>query len=221
MGPMLNPQFKTPFFLAQSAPSGRILYKFEASSCLHVNGFNLGLSLTLIRQATNTEYPVCIVWIGQNHIHIYYIYIYIYPVCIVWIGQNHIYIRYSHGIFGRQITKYTVIYGAYIYGSVQPYVYVAGLLFLNSPCTYRHTLTHTITHTLIHTHTACTGQGHDGGGLEWRQHLVPLLHKVRVNCFCADAPVGVCPLLFCADALVGVCSLLFCAKTPVGAYSML
>jgi len=77
MGPMLNPQFKTPFFLAQSAPSGRILYKFEASSCLHVNGFNLGLSLTLIRQATNTEYPVCIVWIGQNHIHIYYIYIYI------------------------------------------------------------------------------------------------------------------------------------------------
>jgi hypothetical protein len=29
-------------------------------------------------------------------------------------GQNHIYIRCIYGIFGREITKHTVIYGAYI-----------------------------------------------------------------------------------------------------------
>ena len=30
------------------------------------------------------------------------------------VGQNHIYIRYVYGIFGREITIYTVIYGVYI-----------------------------------------------------------------------------------------------------------
>jgi len=30
------------------------------------------------------------------------------------IGQNHIYIRFIYGIFGRESTKYTVIYGVYI-----------------------------------------------------------------------------------------------------------
>jgi hypothetical protein len=29
------------------------------------------------------------------------------------VGQNHIYIRCIHGIFGREITKYTVNYGVY------------------------------------------------------------------------------------------------------------
>jgi len=36
------------------------------------------------------------------------------------VGQNHIYTVYIHGIFGREITKYTVIYGVYIYNSGQP-----------------------------------------------------------------------------------------------------
>ena len=30
------------------------------------------------------------------------------------VGQNHIYIRFIYGIFGREITKYTVIYVIYI-----------------------------------------------------------------------------------------------------------
>ena len=30
------------------------------------------------------------------------------------VGQNHIYIRFTYGIFGREVTKYTVIYGVYI-----------------------------------------------------------------------------------------------------------
>ena len=30
------------------------------------------------------------------------------------VGQDHIYVRCTHGIFGREITKFTVIYGAYI-----------------------------------------------------------------------------------------------------------
>jgi len=30
------------------------------------------------------------------------------------VGQSHIYIRCIYGIFGREITKYTVIYGVYI-----------------------------------------------------------------------------------------------------------
>jgi len=32
------------------------------------------------------------------------------------------YIRCVYGIFDREITKYTVIYGVYIYGSGQPYL---------------------------------------------------------------------------------------------------
>jgi len=31
------------------------------------------------------------------------------------VGQNHIYIRCVYGNFGREITKYTVIYGVYIW----------------------------------------------------------------------------------------------------------
>ena len=30
------------------------------------------------------------------------------------VGQNHIYIRCIYGIFGREITKYTVIYGVHV-----------------------------------------------------------------------------------------------------------
>jgi hypothetical protein len=30
------------------------------------------------------------------------------------VGQNHIYIVCIYGIFGREMTKYTVIYGVYI-----------------------------------------------------------------------------------------------------------
>jgi len=30
------------------------------------------------------------------------------------VGQNHIYTVYIYGIFGREITKYTVIYGVHI-----------------------------------------------------------------------------------------------------------
>jgi hypothetical protein len=37
--------------------------------------------------------------VGQNHIYIYI----------------HIFIQCIYGIFGREITKYTVIYGVYIY----------------------------------------------------------------------------------------------------------
>ena len=33
---------------------------------------------------------------------------------IARVGQNHIYIRCIHGIFGREITEFTVIYGVYI-----------------------------------------------------------------------------------------------------------
>ena len=36
-----------------------------------------------------------------------------------------IHIRCMYGIFGREITKYTVIYGVYIYGSGQPYTCAA------------------------------------------------------------------------------------------------
>jgi len=36
------------------------------------------------------------------------------------VGQNHKYKRCVYGIFGREITKPTVIYGVYIYGSGQP-----------------------------------------------------------------------------------------------------
>jgi len=32
---------------------------------------------------------------------------------IVRVGQSHIYIRCIYNIFGREVTKYTVIYGAY------------------------------------------------------------------------------------------------------------
>jgi len=40
---------------------------------------------------------------------------------ISWLGlARTIYIRYIHGIFGREITKYTVIY-VHIYGFGQPY----------------------------------------------------------------------------------------------------
>ena len=37
---------------------------------------------------------------------------------MIRVGQNHTFIAYTvwciHGVFGRKITKYTVIYGAYI-----------------------------------------------------------------------------------------------------------
>ena len=40
-----------------------------------------------------------------------------------------------YGVFGREITKYTVIYGVCIYGSGQPYTYA---------CSHKPTLTHTM-----------------------------------------------------------------------------
>ena len=33
---------------------------------------------------------------------------------IIRVGQNHRYIRCIYGIFGREVTKYTVTYGVYI-----------------------------------------------------------------------------------------------------------
>ena len=41
------------------------------------------------------------------------------------VGQNHIYIRCIYGIVGRDITRYTVIYGVYytnIFRPGQPYI---------------------------------------------------------------------------------------------------
>jgi hypothetical protein len=47
------------------------------------------------------------------------------------------YMRHVNGIFGREITKYTVIwsYAAFIYGSGQPYTYIknVGALVVSSP----------------------------------------------------------------------------------------
>jgi len=41
-----------------------------------------------------------------------------------WLGlARTIYIRFMYGIFGREITEYTVIYSVYIYGSGQPYAW--------------------------------------------------------------------------------------------------
>jgi hypothetical protein len=51
--------------------------------------------------------------VGQNSIYT--------PSVTVYVGlARTIYIRCTYGIFGLEITKYTV----YIYGSGQPYVYV-------------------------------------------------------------------------------------------------
>ena len=38
-----------------------------------------------------------------------------HQVRICRVGQNHIYTRCIYGIFDREITKYTVIYSAYIW----------------------------------------------------------------------------------------------------------
>jgi hypothetical protein len=42
------------------------------------------------------------------------------------VGQNHIYTVYTclHGTLGWEITKYTVMYGVYIYGSDQTYLQI-------------------------------------------------------------------------------------------------
>jgi len=37
-----------------------------------------------------------------------------YTCFIFSVGQNHIYIRRVYDISGREITKYTVIYGVYV-----------------------------------------------------------------------------------------------------------
>ena len=55
---------------------------------------------------------VCFCWIrvGQNHICTL-------QVCFCWlrVGQNHIYVRCIYiRFFGREITKYAVIFGVYI-----------------------------------------------------------------------------------------------------------
>jgi hypothetical protein len=39
---------------------------------------------------------------------------------VKWVGQNPINIRCIYGIFGKEIAKYTVIYGVDKYGSGQP-----------------------------------------------------------------------------------------------------
>jgi len=46
------------------------------------------------------------------------------PQHMTRVGQDHIYTRCIYGMFGREITKYTVIYGAYnIHGSDQLYTW--------------------------------------------------------------------------------------------------
>ena len=48
------------------------------------------------------------------------------------VGQSHIYIRFIYGVFGREITKHTVIYGIYIYiyDSGQLYVYIYSSMYM-------------------------------------------------------------------------------------------
>jgi len=36
------------------------------------------------------------------------------------LGQNHKYTRHTYGIFGKKITKHTVVHGVYLYGCGQP-----------------------------------------------------------------------------------------------------
>jgi len=45
----------------------------------------------------------------------------IITLLILWIGQTK-HIRCIYGISGMEITKYSVIYGVYIYSSGQPYL---------------------------------------------------------------------------------------------------
>jgi len=61
------------------------------------------------------------------------------------VGQNHIYIRCVYGIFGREFTIYTVIYGVYIYNSGQPYTYVR-LIGMKLPYTCSSSYPELITH---------------------------------------------------------------------------
>jgi len=92
-----------------------------------------------------------------------------YVTLINRVGQNPIYIRCIYGIFGKEITKYKLIYGAYIYNYGQPYIFRLSILdtrasfdlhtrslfdlpILQAP-THTHTHTHTLTHTHTHTHT--------------------------------------------------------------------
>jgi len=71
----------------------------------------------------------------------------------------YIYGVYTVYLFGREITKYTVIYGAYI--RFWPTLQVCERLNANLPVcqhtvhthTHTHTNTHKHTHTLTHTHT--------------------------------------------------------------------
>jgi hypothetical protein len=44
-----------------------------------------------------------------------------------------IYIRCMYGVFGREMTKYTVIYGVYIHDSGQPYLHTIGKQTLSVP----------------------------------------------------------------------------------------
>ena len=43
------------------------------------------------------------------------------------VGQNRLYTECMYGVFGREITKYTVVYSVCIYGSGQPYALIDSL----------------------------------------------------------------------------------------------
>jgi hypothetical protein len=52
------------------------------------------------------------------------------PEAVCRVGQNHIYTRCIYGIFGRELTKYMVTYGAYI--RFWPTLAICGDVFLSS-----------------------------------------------------------------------------------------
>ena len=85
------------------------------------------------------------------------------------VGQNHIYIRCIYGIFGREITKYTVIYGVYI--RFWPTLHVSHLscLLILSALISTHTYIPASRLTLVCIQGAI--EGHILGTFEDRAHL--------------------------------------------------
>jgi len=107
--------------------------------------------------------PSYISRVGQYHIHTVYIYIYILGRKIhghtCRVCQYHIYIRCMYGNYGREITKYTVIHGAYVRFWPALHIPCTYTVLANPVHTYwalmlrTHTHAHTHTHTHARTHT--------------------------------------------------------------------
>ena len=55
---------------------------------------------------------------------------YVCQVCVCVGLARTIFIRFMHGIFGRETTKYTVIYSVYVYSYGQPDVCVCGCMYM-------------------------------------------------------------------------------------------